>query len=267
MASFGLSVAGEFSNAVTDCGLWLNGVDLGTRYEGSYAGNPPKIGDCTIWTDWTKYDDGMKSDIKNFALASMDALQVAIHVFSSSVYSDKIFQDYFFWTWKIGNSTVSGKVECPAWSYQLGLEQGWMPVDPRKAAGTCGNSSPWQPPLKPWQTGGAGAGNIPATVSDAFPWPPATLSNAGAVSLLPSYTQTNPIPTLPAPTLTPPSGSTATPTVNAGNGWNNPSDTAGIAAEISGCSYLDPWVDPTVAPPPPCSGDSAAQPVVTPPPV
>jgi glucan 1,3-beta-glucosidase len=83
MASFGLSMAGEFSNAVTDCGLWLNGVDLGTRYEGTYAGNPPRVGDCSIWTDWTKYDNGMKADIKNFALASMDALQVADHVYSS----------------------------------------------------------------------------------------------------------------------------------------------------------------------------------------
>ncbi|XP_006458234.1 hypothetical protein AGABI2DRAFT_63154 [Agaricus bisporus var. bisporus H97] len=246
MANFGLSVAGEFSNAVTDCGLWLNGVDLGTRYEGTYIDSPERIGDCAIWTDWTKYDDKMKADIKNFALASMDALQ-----------------DYFFWTWKIGNSSASGKVECPAWSYQLGLEQGWMPKDPREAAGACGNISPWQPPLNAWQTGGAGAGDIPATVSNVYPWPPATLSHAGAVSLLPSYTETGPIPTLPAPTLTAPSGSTATPTVDVGNGWNNPSDNAGIAAEISGCSYLDPWVDPSVAPPLPCS---AASPVITPPP-
>lgn len=78
MANFGLSVAGEFSNAVTDCGLWLNGVDLGTRYEGTYIDSPERIGDCAIWTDWTKYDDKMKADIKNFALASMDALQVVI---------------------------------------------------------------------------------------------------------------------------------------------------------------------------------------------
>lgn len=253
MGAFGLTTAGEFSNAVTDCGLWLNGVNLGTRYEGTFAGSPPAVGDCEVWTDWTKYDQKMKTDIKNFALSSMDALQ-----------------DYFFWTWKIGNSSRSGKVESPAWSYQLGLEQGWMPEDPRDAAGACGNGSPWQPPLQPWQTGGAGAGNIPATVTSALAWPPTTLSNAGAVTLLPSYTPTGPVPTLPAPTLTPASGSTATPTVSVGNGWNNPSDTVGAAVEIPGCTYLDPWVTPAAAPPSPLCGAGAAappaDPVVTPPP-
>lgn len=77
MGAFGLTTAGEFSNAVTDCGLWLNGVNLGTRYEGTYtAGNWPRVGDCVTWTDWTQYDQQMKTDIKNFALSSMDALQV-----------------------------------------------------------------------------------------------------------------------------------------------------------------------------------------------
>ncbi|KAF9449843.1 glycoside hydrolase family 5 protein [Macrolepiota fuliginosa MF-IS2] len=258
MGNFGLTTAGEFSNAVTDCGLWLNGVNLGTRYEGSFVGGGSRIGDCATWTDWTKYDQNMKNDIKNFALASMDALQ-----------------DYFFWTWKIGNSTTSGKVESPAWSYQLGLEQGWMPTDPRDAAGTCRNGSPWQPPLQPWQTGGTGAGNIPATATSAFAWPPTTVNNGGAITLLPSYTPTGPIPTLPAPTLTAPSGSTATPTTNPGSGWNNAADNVGFAAEVSGCTYLDPWISPDTAPPSPlCAGGAAGatrreaspKPMFTPPP-
>lgn len=145
-----------------------------------------------------------------------------------------------------------------------------MPVDPREAAGACGNNSPWQPPLQAWQTGGAGAGNIPASVTSALAWPPTALKNGGPITLLPSYTPTGPIPTLPAPTLTAASGSTATPTVSVGNGWNNPSDTAGVAVEIPGCSYLDPWVDPGTAPPSPLCGAGAAappaNPVVTPPP-
>ncbi|KAF5357818.1 hypothetical protein D9756_001676 [Leucocoprinus leucothites] len=248
MKDFGLTVAGEFSNAVTDCGLWLNGVDLGTRYEGTYQGTSQAVGNCTEWTDWTKYDDQMKSDIKNFALSSMDALQ-----------------NYFFWTWKIGNSSTTGKVESPAWSYQLGLENGWMPEDPRQAMGACGNDSPWDPPLQAWQTGGTGAGNIPASVTSSYSWPLASISAAGAVNLLPSYTPTGPIPTLPAPTVTAPSGSTATPTASAGNGWNNPSDTAGLMVDISGCTYLDPWVNPNTAPPPVCNAGAAA-PAITPPP-
>ncbi|EDR10975.1 glycoside hydrolase family 5 protein, partial [Laccaria bicolor S238N-H82] len=121
MSNFGLTTAGEWSNAVTDCGLYLNGVNLGTRYEGTYQGSTSRVGSCTPWTDWQNWDSTMKTAINTFALASMDALQ-----------------DYFFWTWKIGNSSVSGTVETPAWSYQLGLENGWMPKDPRQAIGACG---------------------------------------------------------------------------------------------------------------------------------
>jgi glucan 1,3-beta-glucosidase len=62
--------------------------------------------------------------------------------------------------------------------------------------------------------------------------------------------------------------------VNPGNGWYNSNDNAGYAAQIPGCSYLSPWVDPGTAPPSPlCAGGvaaplaaSAAQPTITPPP-
>jgi len=33
MAAFVMTTTREFSNAVTDCSLWINGVDLGTRYD------------------------------------------------------------------------------------------------------------------------------------------------------------------------------------------------------------------------------------------
>jgi glucan 1,3-beta-glucosidase len=79
MSNFGLTIAGEFSNAVTDCGLWLNGVGLGTRYDGTYTGGGdwPSQGSCTPWTDWQNYNSAMKKGLMNFALASMDALQVS----------------------------------------------------------------------------------------------------------------------------------------------------------------------------------------------
>lgn len=76
MAAFGLTTAGEFSNAVTDCGLFLNGVGLGTRYEGTYPGVWPVVGNCSTWTDYQNYDSTTKAAILQFALASMDALQV-----------------------------------------------------------------------------------------------------------------------------------------------------------------------------------------------
>lgn len=152
---------------------------------------------------------------------------------------------------------MSGKVETPAWSYQLGLENGWMPKDPREAEGVCGNSNPWNPPLRSWQTGGAGAGNIPASVTASLAWPPPTISNAGAISLLPSYTSTGAIVTLPGPTFTTSQGSTATATVDVGNGWENSGDNAGMNVEVPTCSYLDPWIGPTAAPPSPLCGGAA----------
>jgi len=77
MRGFGMLNAGEFSNAVNDCGLFLNGVNLGTRYEGTYEGVWPRIGDCRTWTDWQNYTPAMKTGLRNFAMASMDALQVS----------------------------------------------------------------------------------------------------------------------------------------------------------------------------------------------
>ncbi|SJL04662.1 uncharacterized protein ARMOST_08030 [Armillaria ostoyae] len=227
MSDFGLANAGEFSLAVTDCGKYLNGVNLGTRYEGNYTGFTTSVGSCTEWIDWKSWDADMKSAMKQFSLASMDALQ-----------------NWFFWTWKIDNSSISGEIESPAWSYQLGLQQGWLPKDPRDAVGACGNTSPWTGTIS------AGSGNIPASVSSSLSWPPATISNGGALTLLPSYTPTGVIPTLPAQTLT----ASATASIDAGDGWNNSGDTDGLNVNISSCSYLDPWVGPTAAPPSPlCS--------------
>ena len=79
MSSFGFTTAGEFSNAINDCGLFVNGVNLGTRFEGNYSvGGPwPRIGSCEPWTDYATWTPSMKNDIKQFALSSMDALQVS----------------------------------------------------------------------------------------------------------------------------------------------------------------------------------------------
>jgi glucan 1,3-beta-glucosidase len=133
-----------------------------------------------------------------------------------------------------------------------------MPTDPRAAVGVCGNSSPWTPPLQSWQTGGAGANDIPASVTQNLAWPPSSISLAGALSTLPFYTPTGAIPTLPVPTFT------VRPSVNAGNGWNNPSDTQGLHVAIPTCTYLDPWVDPASAPPASCGAPVVRRALITP---
>jgi len=250
MTAFGLTSAGEFSNAVTDCGKWLNGVGLGTRYEGTYDdGNTwPVQGSCDPWVDYQSWTQSEKDATKQFALASMDALQ-----------------NWFFWTWKIGNSSITDTVPSPSWSYQLGLENGWMPLDPRDSSGVCGNSNPLSGPLQPWQTGGSGAG---VSVSSAsLVWPPTSVSSGGPASLLPTYTPTGTIVTLPGPSLTQSGGST----IKVGDGWANSADNSGMNVPISTCSYLNPWVGVAAPPSPLCSGAARREevplpPLITPPP-
>ncbi|KAF7295346.1 Glycoside hydrolase [Mycena indigotica] len=251
MATFGFIVAGEFSNAVTDCGLYVNGVGQGIRYEGNYITPPPRggtwprLGDCeTDWTNWEQWSSGTKQSYKTFAKASMDALQ-----------------NWFFWTWKIGNSTA-GRVESPHWSYSLGLEHGWMPTDPREAVGQCGNAAPFQGTLSAWQTGGAGAGQIPsAYIQASLQWPPPSISFPGGNSpgnSLPTYVPNGPLITLPTPTFTPVTVSghvvSATASVKLA-AWANPADTIGMMVPAQGCSYFDPWGPSNVNPPSPlCTG-------------
>jgi hypothetical protein len=105
----GIVIGGEWSIALGDCGKWLNGV-----------ANAASFGDCRPMEEWMNWNATFKADLRNYALAQMDALQ-----------------NYFFWTWKIGNSTEFGFPTSPFWHYKLGLEQGWMPEDPRAAAGIC----------------------------------------------------------------------------------------------------------------------------------
>ncbi|KAI3612549.1 glycoside hydrolase family 5 protein [Moniliophthora roreri] len=240
--NFGLTTNGEYSNAINDCGLFLNGVTEGVRYDGSYVPQSfPRAGSCDKYTDWQNFTPERKEGIKRFAMASMDALH-----------------NYFFWTWKIGNSSVTGKVETPAWSYQLGLENGWMPKDPREADGFCGDAAAFNSPIQP------GSGNVNYA---QYPWPPASIRNAGSPSTLPRYTATGPVPTLTGGTLTI-SGVTPTRTVDVGNGWANPNDQAGAMVPIQGCTYPDIWAGDNAAVPPVCGvARREAEPKPTPPPM
>jgi len=83
------------------------------------------------------------------------------------------------------NST--GLIPNPLWSYSLGLEQGWIPKDPRGAVGACdriaaelnltpATSVAWSPPLSAWMTGGSGANTMAAAATSNYTaWPVTTL--------------------------------------------------------------------------------------------
>ncbi|KAF5316968.1 hypothetical protein D9611_003607 [Ephemerocybe angulata] len=221
--ALGVSVAGEFSNAFNDCGLYLRGVNGQTDY----------AGDCGPWNDYASWSEGIKAGIKVFAGAQMDNLG-----------------DWFFWTWKIGESS-RGTVEAPLWSYQLGLQGGWMPTDPRTVVGTCasvgGASGTWDETFAPAMTGGAGAGL--SNQAAQYPWPPTNIAGAGvAAAALPSYTATGPIVSLPAPTFTDSKGKS----ISRGSGWFDAEDTALAPAPVAGCTYPDAWDAENAAVPAQC---------------
>ncbi|KAJ7118502.1 glycoside hydrolase family 5 protein [Mycena crocata] len=220
--AFGVTVAGEFSNGYNDCGLYLTGVNGSTHYGG----------DCSFWEDASKWDASTKAGVREFALASMDAMQ-----------------DWFFWTWKIGKA-ADGVVRSPLWSYQLGLEGGWLPADPRVARGKCASlgvdDTHFVGTYSAWQTGGAGAGTIaPDAIASFGTWPPKSLSHvdAAALTVMPTYTATGSVATLTY--VTPSATGTATvevtQTATAGNGWFNKDDKAPGVTAVVGCTYPNAW--------------------------
>ena len=77
--------------------------------------------DCSKWDDYRQFDAETKAGLMGYGQANMDALQ-----------------NWFFWTWKIGLSDELGYEPSPFWHYKKGLEEGWIPGDPRVAGGYCG---------------------------------------------------------------------------------------------------------------------------------
>ncbi|WVQ79932.1 hypothetical protein IAT38_002033 [Cryptococcus sp. DSM 104549] len=248
-STYGPNVAGEWSAAWNDCGQWLNKVGGGQRYDGTFAGYEGKaVGSCDYWNDYTQWNQSTVDAVQHFVLSSMDA-----------------FQNYFFWTWKIGNSTNEVKQPNPFWHYRLGLQAGYIPKDPRDAVGICeadgievtefdGSYS------NAWVTGGAGAGTIRASDSSQYPWPPASYTNVPSASMskLPQYTQTATPITMPAETFTKPG---STETISAGDGWFSAvaNDRQNYAA-ISGCTYPDEYSAADLAIPATACGAGITQP-------
>ncbi|KAJ7105074.1 exo-beta-1,3-glucanase [Mycena crocata] len=211
--AFGVTLGGEFSTAINDCGLWLNGI-----------GSTPGAPNCAVMDDWASYNATLIAGLKQVTLATMDALQ-----------------NFFFWTWKIGNSTVLNTSSSPLWHYQLGLEKGWIPKDPREAIGYCasvlGSSQIFDGAMPPSATG-AGPTAVDAAQTALHTFPPTTLSpsfSGTQVALLPTYTATGKVKTLFAPTFS------AAPTAAVGTGWNNSADTALAYVPVAGCTYPDTW--------------------------
>ncbi|GAA5822611.1 hypothetical protein JCM3770_000618, partial [Rhodotorula araucariae] len=81
---FGVTMGGEWSLAINDCGQWLNNVGNGERYEGTYyipgnntAPDPrfERVGDCAPWRDYSTWNQTIRDGLRLVAETHMDALR------------------------------------------------------------------------------------------------------------------------------------------------------------------------------------------------
>ncbi|KAI9254464.1 glycoside hydrolase superfamily [Phascolomyces articulosus] len=129
MRDNGPTMVGEFSVATNDCGKYLNGVRLGTRYEGNLVDGDTKIDhpvcpgcSCQGVEDWKHWDDDYKKFLLSFVERQMDAFETSY--------------GWFFWTYKTEDHIN------PHWDYLLGWEQGWIPKDANNRQSSCKDVGP-----------------------------------------------------------------------------------------------------------------------------
>lgn len=79
-------VVGEWTGAMTDCAKYLNGFDVGARYDGTYPGSS-KIGDCGFQNDITQWSQTFKDDTRKYIEAQIAAYEAKT-------------QGWFWWNFK-----------------------------------------------------------------------------------------------------------------------------------------------------------------------
>lgn len=112
------TVFGEWSPARTDCAKYLNGRGRGSRYDGSFNNTTP-IGSC----------EGMSGKASTFS----PEYKVFLKKFwEAQTLTYETQRGWIQWTWKTE--------EADEWSYQAGLENGWIPRNPteREYPNICG---------------------------------------------------------------------------------------------------------------------------------
>lgn len=115
---FGPTMCGEWSQADTDCTQYINNVNVGTRWEGTYdTGNTstsilkpqcPNSTQCSCDpanADPSTYASDYKKWLYQFAIGQMDAFEAG--------------WGWFYWTWDTEKATQ--------WSYKKGMAAGILP--------------------------------------------------------------------------------------------------------------------------------------------
>ncbi|KAI8443758.1 glucan 1,3-beta-glucosidase [Phakopsora pachyrhizi] len=269
---FGFNFAGEYSLAINDCGLWLNNIGVGSRYDGTYPNstapdlkNFPAVGTCDFWKNYLAWGPDVKESIADLAFSAQDAMQ-----------------NSFFWTWKISHSirSKSGLKPNPMWDYQLGLKEGWIRPDARRSIGGCaivaakqGLTAPvqqWSGLFEDWQVGSknGSASSIDASELARYgQWPPSAITIKQGedpmytnVANLPQYVPNGEVVKLKAE---PPQKSeypTGAIIGTGGDGWANDNDKSGWYVPVKGCKYPNPWAGGGLPQPtePFCGGSTAS---------
>ncbi|TFK47802.1 glycoside hydrolase family 5 protein [Heliocybe sulcata] len=101
-------VMGEWTTAMTDCATWLNGRNVGARWDGS-MNTGQTFGSCDGYSgDSSTWSSDYKTFMRRFWEAQVDVSEAA--------------SGWIFWCWKTESADD--------WSYQKGVEGGWIPKDP-----------------------------------------------------------------------------------------------------------------------------------------
>lgn len=132
---FGPTICGEWSQADTDCALYLNDIGVGSRWEGTMntgnsttqvlspqcpTNNNPTCSCTNANADPSQYSSAYKQWLVDFAEAQMESFEAG--------------WGWFYWTW----ATESA----PQWSYQAGMATGILPTNVANRQFSCNASIP-----------------------------------------------------------------------------------------------------------------------------
>jgi len=112
------TLVGEWSLATTDCATWLNGYNVGSRYDGTMYGYT-QVGICDGQNDVNSqvFTTEYRDFLKEWAALQMDA------------YESGSSAGWFFWNFRTESA--------PQWDYLLGLKEGWMPKNHDQRSTNC----------------------------------------------------------------------------------------------------------------------------------
>lgn len=84
------TIIGEWSAAETDCATYLNGYDIGARYDGTYPGSS-YVGSCSGINTIADWDADMRGDVRGYIEAQLETYEA-------------VAQGWIFWNFKTERS-------------------------------------------------------------------------------------------------------------------------------------------------------------------